>query len=111
LVKKAMRLNPRYPVWYLHNLGHAYFLAGRYEQAIAALERSLNRNPNFWPSHVYIAAGYVELGREEEARAQAKKLLKIHPDFSMESGEQRLPYKDQSVLERLGDSLRRAGLK
>ncbi len=111
LVKKAMRLNPRYPVWYLHNLGHAYFLAGRYEEAISALERSLNRNPNFWPSHVYIAASYVELGREEEARAQAEKLLKIHPHFSIESGGQRLPYKDQRVLERLGDSLRKAGLK
>ena len=106
-----MRLNPRYPVWYLLNLGHAYFLAGRYEEAIAALERVLNRNPNFWPAHVYIAASYVELGREEEAWAQAEKLLKIHPHFSMESAEQRLPYKDQRVLERLGDSLRKAGLK
>jgi TolB-like protein len=111
LVKKAMRLNPRYPVWYLLNLGHAHFLAGRYEEAIAVLERVLNRNPNVWPAHVYITASYVELGREEEARAQAEKLLKIHPHFSMESAEQKVPYKDQGVLERLGDSLRKAGLK
>lgn len=111
LVKKAMRLNPRYPVWYLHNLGHAYFLAGRYEEAIATLERALNRNPNFWPAHVYITASYVELGREEEAWAEAEELLKINPHFSMERGGQRLPYRDQRVLERLGDSLRKAGLK
>jgi adenylate cyclase len=111
LVKKAMRLNPRYPVWYLLNLGHAYFLAGQYEEAIEALERALNRNPNLWPAHVYVAASYVQLGREEEARVHAEKLLKIYPHFSMESGEQRLPYKDERVLERLGDSLRKAGLK
>jgi len=111
LIKKAMRLNPKYPVWYLHNLGHAYFLTGRYEEAIGALKRVLNRNPNFWPAHIYLAASYVELGREEEARAEAEKLLRIHPNFSLDAGGQRPPYKDRVVLERLGDSLGKAGLK
>ena len=53
LVKKAMRLNPKYPVWYLLNLGHAYFLTGRYEEAITTLKRVNNRNPNFWPAYIY----------------------------------------------------------
>jgi adenylate cyclase len=110
VLKKAIRLNPIPPVWYFHGLGHAYFLAGRYEEAIAALKRVLNRNPNFWPAHVYLAASYVELGQEEEARAEAADLLKVHPNFSLQTGRQRLPYKDQAVLERLGESLRKAGI-
>jgi tetratricopeptide (TPR) repeat protein len=110
-IKKAMRLNPRYPVWYLHNLGHAYFLTGRYKEAIATLRRVLNRNPNFWPAHVYITASYVELGWEEEARAEAEELLRVHPNFSLDSAGQRVPYKDQRVLKRLFATLRKAGLK
>jgi len=109
--KKAIRLNPIPPVWYFHGLGHAYFLAGRYEEAIAALKRVLNRNPNFWPAHIYLAASYVELGQEKEARAEAAEVLSVNPNFSLEAGGQRLPYKDQAVLERLADALRKAGLK
>jgi len=110
LIKKAIRLNPIPPVWYFHGLGHAYYLAGRYDEAIAALKRTLKRNPNFWPAHVYLAASYIELGRDEEARAEAAKILRIKPRFSLEGKKQKLPYKDQSVMERLGESLRKAGL-
>jgi adenylate cyclase len=111
LIKKAMRLNPKYPVWYLLNLGHAYFLTGRYEEAIAVLKRVLNRNPNFYPAHVYLAASYIALGRQKKARAEAAEIVRINPNFSLETMRRRLPYKDQAVLERLFDALRKAGLK
>ena len=111
LVKKAMRLNPKYPVWYLLNLGHAYFLTGRYEEAITTLKRVINRNPNFWPAYIYLAASYVELGQDEKARIEASEVLRINPNFSLEAGRQRLPYKDKAVLEHLFDILRKAGLE
>jgi len=111
LIKRAIRLNPMPPVWYFHGLGHAYYLAGQYDEAIAALKRTLIRNPNFWPAHVYLAASYIELGRDEEARAEAEKILRINPRFSLEGKGKKLPYKDRSVIERLGKSLRKAGLK
>jgi TolB-like protein/class 3 adenylate cyclase len=111
LVKKAMRLNPKYPVWYLLNLGHAYFLTGRYEEAITTLKRVINRNPNFWPAYIYLAASYVELGQEEKSRIEASELLRINPNFSLEAGRKRLPYKDKAVLEHLFDILRKTGLK
>jgi len=110
LVKKAMRLNPIYPVWYLWGLGHAYFLAGRHEEAITTLKRVLNRNPNFLPAHVYLAASYVELGRWDDARLEAKIFQEMSPDLSMEGWRQRLPYKNQEVLDRLFNALRRTGL-
>jgi adenylate cyclase len=111
LVKKAMRLNPVYPVWYLWNLGHAYFLTGRCEEAIETLNRVLDRNPGFLPAHGILTVSYVELGRHEEARAQAAEIMKLSPQTSLEALRQRIPYKDQAVLERLFDGLRKAGVK
>jgi len=111
VLKKAIRLNPIPPVWYFHGLGHAYFLTGHYEKAVAALKRVLNRNPNFWPAHIYLAASYIGLGQEEKARAETAEVLRINPQFSLEVKRHTLPYKDQAVFERLGDSLRKAGLK
>ena len=111
LVKKAMRLNPRYKPWYLWVLGHAYFLTSRYEEAIETFKTCIDRNPDQIPAHAYLAASYSELGREEEARAEAEELARLSPQTSSEAWKQRLPYKDQAVLERLFDSLRKAGLK
>jgi adenylate cyclase len=111
LVKKAMRLNPMYPVYYLWELGHAYFLTGRYEEAIETLKRVLDRNSDFMPAHVYLAASYSEIGREEEARAEVAEIERLNPQASLEALRPRLSYKDQAVPERLFDSLRKAGLK
>jgi tetratricopeptide (TPR) repeat protein len=111
LVKKAMRLNPIYPTEYLWNLGHAYFLMDRYEEAIETLKRARDRNPDYMPAHAYLTASYIELGREEEARAAAAEFARLSPQISVEAWRHRAPYKDQAVLERVYSSWRKAGLK
>jgi tetratricopeptide (TPR) repeat protein len=111
LIEKAMRLNPHYPPFYLFFLGEAYCYTGRYEEAIAAYKRALTHNPDLLPLHVGLATIYSELGREEEARAEAAEVLKISPKHSLEVWRQRAPYKDPAVLERMLAALRKAGLK
>ena len=60
LVEQAMRLNPRYPVLYLFNVGWAYTMAGRYAEAITALkERHLLRNPDLLAASLWLAGSYV----------------------------------------------------
>src|SRR5262249_9674280 len=76
LVKQAMRLNPRYPFFYIVPLGVAYRLAGQYAEAIAALKEVLNRNPNFQPAQWHLAASYVQQwafqqGADSQTLAQA----------------------------------------
>jgi adenylate cyclase len=111
LIEKAMRLNPHYPASYLFFLGQSYYLMGRYEEAIAAYKRVLTRYPDLLPAHQSLATIYSELGREEEARAEAAEVLKISPNFSLERWRQMSPYKDPAVLERGLAALRKAGLK
>ena len=58
-VEQAMRLNPRYPSWYLFELGWAYRLTGRYAEAIATLKEAISRSPNFLPAHIILAVSYL----------------------------------------------------
>jgi adenylate cyclase len=111
LVEKAMRLNPIYPAFYLWELGHAYFLMVRYEDSIEALNKILDRNSDFMPAHLLLAASYSEIGKEEEARAEVAEIVRLSPQVSLVDLRQRLPYKDQEVLERLFESMRKVGLK
>jgi adenylate cyclase len=41
-VEQAMRLNPRYPSWYVFELGWASYLTGRYAEAIVTLKDSIS---------------------------------------------------------------------
>jgi TolB-like protein len=111
LVKKAIRLNPVPPVYYLWNLGHAFFLTGQYEKAIQKFKQALKRLPDYLPAHAYLAVIYSELGRHEEARVEASEVGRLSPQSSLESWRERLPYKNQGILERMVEGLSKAGLK
>jgi adenylate cyclase len=58
MMEQAMRLNPRYPTWYLVELGFAYRMTGRYAEAIITLKDAISRNPNFMTAHNLLANSY-----------------------------------------------------
>jgi tetratricopeptide (TPR) repeat protein len=105
-----MRLNPRYPGWYLNFLGLAYSLPGRYEEALTVVKSALTRIPDL-DTHAMLAFLYSELGREEEARMEAAEILRMSPNFSVEAYVQMLPFKNLADSERTLAALRKAGLK
>ncbi len=51
------------------------------------------------------------MGREIEARAEAVEVLRINPKFSPDYYGRTLPFKDQSISDRIVAALRKAGLK
>ena len=108
-IEKAMRLNPNFPPIYLWNLGHAYFVAERYDEAIATLKELSDRNPDFAPSYIYLAAIYGLTGRDDEARAMVLEMAR-RTDWNLEQAEAQLPYKNPAHLDRLLTGLRQAGL-
>jgi adenylate cyclase len=111
LFKKATRLNPMPPNWYLFSLGNAYCLTGQYEEAIATLQKALKRNPDDLMAHIALAISFGMGGREEEARAEAAEVLRIDLKFSLEYFANTRPYKNQADIELVIDALREAGLK
>ncbi|OEU62408.1 MAG: hypothetical protein BBJ57_03635 [Desulfobacterales bacterium PC51MH44] len=111
LLKKAIRLNPFPPSWYLNNLAMAYRDIGRYEEAISACKKVLHRESKNVLTRTILTATYSYSGREEEARAEAEEIFRIDPKFSLESLAKARPHKNPDNTERFIDALRKAGLK
>ena len=110
LTKKAIRLNPIPPSRDYHILGLAYRLAGQYEKAIEVLNHSLKIDPAALTPYITLASCYMELNQFENARKAANKVLEIDPHFSLEYHQVTLPVKDQTLLNKHIDALRKAGL-
>jgi TolB-like protein/class 3 adenylate cyclase/cytochrome c-type biogenesis protein CcmH/NrfG len=113
LVRNAMRLSPYYPAWYLPVLGFAYRFTGQYEEAIALLEMWRARaNPRSALPHLFLAITYEEAGRGEEAQLAVAEILKRNPKASITFylKAKTFPYKDPADIDKVVDSLRKAGL-
>jgi TolB-like protein/Flp pilus assembly protein TadD len=113
LVKNAMRLSPYYPAWYLPVLGFAYRFTGQYEEAIALLETWRARaNPRSALPYLFLAITYEEAGRGEEAQIAVAEILKRKPKASITGylKAKTFPYKDPADIDKVVDSLRKAGL-
>jgi len=108
--KRAIRLDPIPPRWFLFGLGRSYRDAGRYEEALATFKKVLKRVPNNHWVFMELTITYSISGREEEARASAAEALKINPKLSAEYFVNRWPYKNQAYKEYLIDILRKAGV-
>jgi tetratricopeptide (TPR) repeat protein len=111
LIEKAMRLDPIHSDQDLGNLGNAYRALGRYEDAIKAYRRVLQRSPNNLFVQIDLTATYSAAGREQEALHQAQEVLKIDPSFSLDKWAETIVRKDMAEAQLYIESLRKAGLK
>jgi TolB-like protein len=87
----------------------SYLLRGRYGEACRAAYKSVQANPAHSITYVQLAAALAKLGRLDEARAAAARVLELHPTFRYSrqfAGVNCAP----ALAEALGDALRAAGL-
>jgi adenylate cyclase len=111
LLQKAIRLNPNAnPITFV-NFGYALLMTGRFEEAVSAFKKALQRAPDHPLAHIGLGATYSLMGREKEARAEAEEILRINPKFSLDHFKKTSPYKDPSEIDKIADALRKAGLK
>ena len=104
---KAIRLNPIPPTFYLFGLGMSYALTGQYEKGIIWCQKAVQQEPDSYMTRIMMTAVYSMAGRDEDARAEAKEVLRVNPKFSVAKAEKRAKYK---FKDKMMEALRKAGL-
>jgi class 3 adenylate cyclase/TolB-like protein/Flp pilus assembly protein TadD len=94
------------PLW--QDLGLAYWLAGRPQDAIAILRRGLVRRTDRPLAHAALAGIYAELGELPQAEAEANAVRRLEPFFAVAN--MRTFFADPALGERVVAALRKAGL-
>ncbi len=99
----SLRREPHPPAWWGANLAWAYYLAGRYQEALVPL----HNNRGWFPQQ--LAAVYIRLGRLDGARAVLGVWLRANPRASIATEAIYWPMRDDLKRAFL-DDLRTAGL-
>ncbi len=108
-MEAAMRLDPAWAHGYLHYLGTAYLLAGKYETAAALFRERILIVPNTDVSRAYLAVALSFQGHIDEARAAWADTLRVNPAFDFEVHVTRLPL-SLEYMDKLREGLAKAGI-
>ena len=88
----------------------ACFFSRRFDAAIDAAERALGRAPDYNSARRYLIAALTHSGREEEARAQAKELLRRDSGCTLKRTRGNNPFRHEWMIELFLEGLHRAGV-
>jgi TolB-like protein len=111
VIEKGFRLNPLHPNFAQYNVAaRAYYLVGRYEDAVRMNKELLSHWPNNFFGQRGLVLSYSAMGSWDEAHAAAMNLVRIHPDFSVQQWGRSVMTKNRAVIERDMELMRKAGL-
>jgi adenylate cyclase len=109
--ERHMCFDPFYVPLAPHWLGAAHYMLKQYSEALPLLRECVSRAPNLRIGHTWLAAIHAQLGKLEEARAEAAEVLRIEPKWTIEGTQARLStFKLPEDAEHFFDGLRKAGL-
>ncbi|XHY18263.1 hypothetical protein SuNHUV7_30710 (plasmid) [Pseudoseohaeicola sp. NH-UV-7] len=109
--ERAMRLSPLDPMNFnnLVGMGSAHQVAGEDDRAADLFLRALEERPNAHWVHRNLCAALLGAGREEEARASARTLMKVHPNMTVERFKEAMVFSPRA-LERIGKQMAIVGV-
>jgi adenylate cyclase len=111
IAKVQMRLDPFHPHFAPLMAGVAHYFLKEYHDAQQWLSEAIGRAPNHQYGHAFLAATYAQLGRLEDAHAEAAEVLRLNPKYSINGTQKRVSnLKRAEDMEHLVDGLRKAGL-
>ena len=111
-MRKAMRLSPVYPAWYLNVLGFAHYLLDHHDEADAVLTLALQREPAYYDCRLMLMAAHHARGRGDDARREAGEVRRHNPSLRLKDMEGRLSVlKDRALVSRFIGVLRELGLE
>jgi adenylate cyclase len=109
-IEQAMRLDPASSPYFLHFLGMAYLLAGKYETAATLLRQRIVLVPRTDFSRALLSSALGHLGEFDEARRVWEELKEINPNYTFAEHVGRQPFRREEDVERIADGLRKARL-
>jgi len=109
-ITKAATLNPYHTFEYSSVLGLAYYNLGRFDEAIATLQKATKQNESALSPRLYLAAIYARLGRTEDASWEISQIQIADPDIALSNLSALAPFEQKQMLTRLTEDLRKAGL-
>ena len=111
IIETHMRYDPFYVPWAPGQLGIARYMLKEYSEALPPLRECTSRAPDMSLGHVWLAANLAQLGRVDEAHAEAAEVLRLDPKYTIDGTQRRLGlHKRPEDAEHLFDGLRKAGL-
>jgi adenylate cyclase len=111
MVRRAMRLCPIYPTFYLHVMSAAHREAGQPEKGLEVVREAIRRDPDYYLIRVVAASIHSELGRYEEARAEAEEVYRADPLFSIQQFFHNLPFQDRTRVAAIVNDLQKADVR
>jgi adenylate cyclase len=109
VLEAHMRLDPFYEPYAPGTLGFAYYMQGRYAEALPRLRECVSHAPNLRVGHLWLAATYARMGQFDHARTEAAELLRLVPCYT-NGVPLSTTFKLREDAEHLLDGLRNAGL-
>jgi tetratricopeptide (TPR) repeat protein len=104
---QAIRMNPNYPPAQSGGFYYAYFMAGRYEDALRIIDKQPIENRTM-SGRIIRAASYAALGDADKAKAAAKEALEHYPGLTAE-GFVNEPGFNDTERKKLAEAMRDAG--
>ncbi|MDI7861376.1 adenylate/guanylate cyclase domain-containing protein [Rhizobiaceae bacterium n13] len=106
-IERAKALDPTLHRDFIFALAFAYYLANRYEDAVATFQSIAAAEAEY---NVYagLAASYAQLGRDQEAKRTADEVKRRWPFFTIASFAEQ--WKDEKSRQHIAEGLRKAGL-
>ncbi|MFN4158706.1 MAG: adenylate/guanylate cyclase domain-containing protein [Gemmobacter sp.] len=90
-LERAIRLDPSFAQQFVHFLGLAYLMAGRYDAAAARFRERIRLAPGTDLSRAMLVVALGHLGQVDEARRVWAELRQINPGYSFDAHIDRLP--------------------
>ncbi len=110
--ERCERISPLDPVksFFTAGAGGAHMLAGRHQQALAVAQALVHENPNFAMGHRLMVANLGFLGRIDEAKVAARRMLELIPGFTVFKYQSVAPYQSAEFRKKSAAIYRAAGV-
>jgi adenylate cyclase len=109
-IKRAMKLSPVVAAPRATILATAYRNAGQLEQAVDILKNTVQRYPAFSSARVALTSCYVLMGKDKEAKQEAREILRRDPAYTVARYTTPNLYRNKETMEKWAEALRKAGI-